>query len=247
MFLSHGSSNSRGVCTIISNDLDYSVNECVSDENGRFILLDLTLGSNNLILLNVYAPTKDKLQEQNNFLKTILDLTNEYIGKNIIIGGDFNTCLNPQVDKKGGKLDTQSCYNKDIHSFIENFDLCYIWRIRNPNTQRYTWQRNTISGIVQSRLDFFLVSMHLQHVITCSNISPSINSDHSLISFKLTLTNQWARGKVFFKFNTSLLTEDAYIERVNNCFTEYQNNQTMENKGLEWDYIKCTNYQLCFV
>ena len=55
----------------------------------------------------------------------------------------------------------------------------------------------------------------------------------------MTLTNQWARGRVFFKFNTSFLTEDAYIERVNNCFTEYQNNQTMENNGLEWEYIKC--------
>ena len=74
MFFLNGSSYSRGVCTIISNDLDYSVNECASDENVRFILLDLTLGSTNLILLNVYATTKDKLQEQNNFLKTILDL-----------------------------------------------------------------------------------------------------------------------------------------------------------------------------
>lgn len=58
----------------------------------------------------------------------MLNLSNEYIGKNIIIGGDFNTCLNPQVDKKGGKLDTQSCYNKDIHS---RFPCVYAPATRN--------------------------------------------------------------------------------------------------------------------
>jgi hypothetical protein len=36
------------------------------------------------------------------FLEELNTFMLEYVGSNLIIGGDFNITLNPKVDKKGG-------------------------------------------------------------------------------------------------------------------------------------------------
>ena len=38
---------------------------------------------------------------------------------------------------------------------IETFELCDIWRIRNPTEKRFTFRRNHISGYIKQRLDYF--------------------------------------------------------------------------------------------
>ena len=39
---------------------------------------------------------------------------------------------------------------------IESFELCDIWRIRNPTEKRFAFRQNHISGYIQRRLDYFL-------------------------------------------------------------------------------------------
>ena len=58
VFYSHGVSNSRGVAILMPNNLDFVVQQEISDKNGRFILLDILIDDIRLILVNVYAPTK---------------------------------------------------------------------------------------------------------------------------------------------------------------------------------------------
>ena len=57
------------------------------------------------MLINVYAPNKDK--DLIEFLKSLLiTLKKENLDseENTIIGGDFNCSLNPAIDKEGGIL-----------------------------------------------------------------------------------------------------------------------------------------------
>ena len=42
---------------------------------------------------------------------------------------------------------------------IESFELCDIWRIRNPKEKRFTFRQNHISGCIQRRLDYFFLSL----------------------------------------------------------------------------------------
>jgi len=100
---SHGTCGSRGVAVLFPKKLDVKLNHKIKDVNGRFILIDMTLDSEHFILVNIYAPTKDKEGEQINFLTYIENILQDYSDRNIIIGGDLNTCLDPLCDKSGGK------------------------------------------------------------------------------------------------------------------------------------------------
>ena len=79
-----------------------------------------------LALLNVYAPTLDKQNEQVAFLDTIIPYVNEYSHK-IIMAGDFNTYLS-NLDKHGnaGKI---TAYTTRINTLMNELDLCDIFRV----------------------------------------------------------------------------------------------------------------------
>ena len=56
----------------------------------------------------------------------------------IIVGGDFNVILDPDLDGRGGnnkKRDSAKLV-EDMHL---DFELLDIWRIRNPTASRFSW------------------------------------------------------------------------------------------------------------
>ena len=70
-----------------------------TDIEGRFILLDCTMSDGRYIIINIYAPAIDKMQEQVNFINFVLDMLQSYLGEKIIIGGDFNLDLHKSQKK----------------------------------------------------------------------------------------------------------------------------------------------------
>ena len=56
------------------------------------------------MLVNLYAPTKDNPEEQKLFLNFVREHLCDFLGKKIIIGGDFNMYMNPELDKKGRNM-----------------------------------------------------------------------------------------------------------------------------------------------
>ena len=123
---------------------------------------------------------------------------------------------------------------------MDDMGLVDIWRIRNPNLLRFTRRQRTKKGYVHSRLDFFLVPVYLEYQIVDTDIKPSIYSDHSIVEINLEGASNISRGKGFWKFNSSLLTDRAYTHKVKECIREtMENNRELENKSLLWDLIKC--------
>ena len=49
------------------------------------------------------------------------------------MGGDFNTVLNVDLDKKNGNLHTHKKCREKINSFINTSKIVDIWRILNPD------------------------------------------------------------------------------------------------------------------
>ena len=64
--------------------------------------------------------------------------------------------------KKGGKFENLSDYGKNLLNFIDDYALTDIWRIRNQNRKQFPRRENTKGGIIQSRLDNWLISSILQ-------------------------------------------------------------------------------------
>ena len=96
----------------------------------------------------------------------------------------------------------------------EHLDLVDIWRLQNLNTKRYTKREKTRNGLVQSRIDYFLVSCHLEYMITYSDILPNIKSDHSLLKIALLQQDEERRGRGIWKLNISLLQNSQYVNLI---------------------------------
>ena len=152
----------------------------------------------------------------------------------------MNTYLNAKLDKKGLAKESNDKYTEDLVELMETNNLLDIWRILNPDSKRYTWRGMTRSGQAHSRLDYFLISSNMIYDLSKASISPSIRSDHSIISISFKLIDSVERGRGFWKFNGSLLKDKQYVDMINQVIIDttasYQN---LANKSLLWDMIKC--------
>ena len=240
-YFSHGSSNSRGVAILLPQDSKVSI--CVrsvkNDLSGRILLLDCEIEGNPLLIVSIYAPTKDNVEHQISFLDNLKMLLEDYSDKPMVIGGDFNTYLNPKIDKQGGKAEKSSSYHSNLTTLIEEYSLADIWRLRNKDKLQFTWRSKAHTGLIQSRLDFFLVSLALESEIGNVAIAPSIGTDHSIITMSLNIPNTQKRGNSFWKFNNSLLKDIEYVNSVKKMIQEIIAENYFNDKTLLWEYTKC--------
>ena len=238
---SHGEFNARGVCILIPPGLNPEIKiiKEQKDNQGRLIMLKVEIESKTYILINVYCPTKDDPKSQNIFLNEILELIDEYSEEHIIIGGDLNTYLEVDRDKKGIRVEKQSNYSVRWNTIMEEYSLIDIWRVRHPDLLQFTRREKSRSGIVQSRLDYFIISLGLGYCVGKSFIKPGICSDHSLININIEILGCSKRGKGYWKFNNSLLTDKKYIEIIKNVIRDIKENDNMENKNTLWEFTKC--------
>ena len=68
---------------------------------------------------------------------------------------------------------------------IESFELCDIWRIRNPTEKRFTFRQNTFQDTYSEGLIIFFVSNKLQESMKNTDILASLSTDQSPICFTL--------------------------------------------------------------
>ena len=60
-----------------------------------------------------------------------------------IIGGDFNTHLDSNLDNLGGRIESKPSVKKNKEIMISN-DLIDIWRICNPDKKQFTWTQKIL-------------------------------------------------------------------------------------------------------
>ena len=240
MYFSHGSNHSKGVMVLFKNNLECNVKEYISDDNGRFIVIDVTINDCKFLLCNMYAPNSNAPTEQKLFFTNINEMINkmnEDADKMIISGGDMNILMNPALDRDGGN----ARYNKDVmsqvDSWLESCDLIDIWRVRNPNVRQYTWRQPT--PLIQSRLDYWFVSDVMQDIISAVEISPAINSDHSAICMKISSNFNDMKGPSYWKFNNSLCDDKQYCDelatKIKDWLIKYDN---VTDARLVWELLK---------
>ncbi len=245
IFFSHGESNARGVAILCPVKKTYDVVKVDNDMDGRFVLLELNVDGKNILLCNIYAPTQEPgfgQTRQMAFFHTLKDKLTPYADRDvdIIIGGDFNTHLNPKLDKQhcSSENKAKTDFANNIINLCKEMNLADCWRIMNSDTARYTWRQP--NPIRQSRLDYWLVSVNILNSIENCDIQPSYKSDHSLITLDTKSEAQNDRGPGMWKFNVSLLKNQDYVECVNTWLTERKHDyEYLEDKALKWDLIKC--------
>ena len=119
------------------------------------------------------------------------------------------------------------------------YSLIDIWRTRHPTEQKFTRTERSRAGLVQSRLDYWLISESITYLIRDSSIKPGKRSDHSLIKILIELIGTQERGPSYWKFNNALLFERDYVDTIKNEIVAIKKNCNLSNKNTFWDYAKC--------
>ena len=206
-------SRSRGVAIFFNNNFEFKLNKTHTDDSGNVLILDILIFDRKITLVNIYGPNKDTPE-------FYIDLENKLIefGNNdIIIVGDFNMILNPQIDCINYKHLNNPNARLQVLRLMNDFNLFDVWREENEEKKLFTWKRKNQEGAIQmGRLDFFLVSQTLINFSCKEKIRPCYKSDHSIIELTLTFNKEFSNKRNFWKFNNSLLHNTDFIKEVKN-------------------------------
>ena len=237
MYFSNGASNARGVAIIITENYEYKRLKVEKDTEGRFLILEIERQGTIYTIGNIYAPTRNFERDQQrcflNFTTQLETMQNIHT----ILGGDLNLYMNPRLDKMDNSSDHNDNWNfrADVCSFMETNNIVDAWRTVNPDKRCFTWHR----AEKRSRLDYVLTSEHLLNFIDDVNILPGIQSDHSLLKLSLKSGNKHEKGRGFWKFNSSLLHDPVYVDKIKKAIRETaQNYEGLEDKRMLWEIIK---------
>ena len=230
-YWSHGTTDSKGCAVLIDRDADFKVNNCISDSDGRYVLLQYSLYEQNFTLINVYAPNEDNPE----FWLNIFRLFEEYEGNRILVG-DFNVALNPEIDRSNNKARNNDRSKEIINNYCEDSYLMDVWRDRNPELKTYTFIRNKPS-FIGSRLDYILVDSRIISWTKDVRIVPGFRSDHSAVIIDLQpLTVK--SGKGFWRLNTRLLFEIDYVTKIQQTIEQISEAGEESDKRDLWEMIK---------
>ena len=101
IFSNHGTNRSKGVMILINPQSDIEGKQFFADKEGRLLGVKVEIEHETINIWNIYAP--NDLQDRKKFIEFLKKSILEHgiNGKNVF-GGDFNTVLNPSLDRIGG-------------------------------------------------------------------------------------------------------------------------------------------------
>ena len=237
LFFSHGTNHSCGVMVLIRSDLDFNLKSVEVDVQGRYVVIEADVQGSNFLFVNTYAP--NKVQEQCHFFDNLNKIIENFVvdkEQKIVIGGDLNVALDSDLDCSGGNPFKKDSV-KNIQDLCLDYDLVDIWRIRNPDTKRFTWRQK--KPLIQRRLDYWLISDVCQEDIEKTDIISSINSDHSAIILHFNNIDRQKHGPSFWKFNASLAEDAHFVTLLNETMPTWLDEfKEVTDKRILWDLIK---------
>lgn len=216
MFFSSYTSNSRGVCILIHKNLPFTLESCIKDSCGRYIIIKGLLYGKYISILNVYAPPGHPTDFITKAFLEFAELETECS----IVGGDFNCHLNPLIDRMPADSRAPSKRARALVEACEELGLIDIWRTVHPTQTEFSFFSNAHKSA--SRIDYFFLSkLMLSFVVSCDMGTISI-SDHSPVYLQLlffekqSFSNSW-------RFNSNLLSDPRFISYFKSEFNIFYN------------------------
>ena len=84
------------------------------------------------------------------------------------------------------------------------------------------------------------MSSDLQDCIKTINVIPFVNTDHSNVCLQIRVLNDYRRGRQYWKFNSSLLSNNVRIEKMNREIErcEKEDLKDLADPRVKWDFLK---------
>lgn len=220
-----GNTQQAGVAIYISPNtvnLEILENHTTLDHNGNYVAVTVRWYDQTLRIISTYLPANPI--ERTAKLEQMWADTTLWRPGAIIMGGDFNTCLDPELDSTGytGDFSGWLTTNPPLANLITNHDLLDSWRIVNPEGRAYTWARSQ-SSAQRSRLDRIYISRalmaHLEDPGT-RHTPPSI-SDHCIADLSIRCTTDVFIHKTTWKFSKELTLNNRWTRSISFLLKSY--------------------------
>ena len=160
--LSQGSKRSKGLLTLFDKSF-CNDNMRILDKSDRILTSSLTVNNETIIITNVYSPS-DNIDHKIIFLKYLgnnisaLMNRNDINTDNLILLGDFNTCLNNNIDIISGNPHPDRLV-KTFNEVVNVLNVNDIFRIKHPSQKAFTWSRKKRNEpMICRRLDYLFIS-----------------------------------------------------------------------------------------
>ena len=132
---SPGTNRSSGVAIVFKSQ--HVLTSSLSDQQGRFVCGQFTVADQTFSLCNVYGP--NTAREGALFFESLYPVLDPDLPS--IVCGDFNTVVDPHLDRRGCNISSPWTYNwsSTLTTFMSTFSLFDAWRRLHPNAEGYTY------------------------------------------------------------------------------------------------------------
>lgn len=212
------SANYNTVCILIHKKISFVQNAIISDPEGRYIIINISINNSPITIGNVYGPNSDDPAFFQSFFSAISNMTDC-----LVTITDFNTILDPSMDYSENSKSKQIWQSTStIKQFMGDLGLAHSWRIQHPFNREYS----------------FFFARPPPSNITQSIIHPIIIRDHAPVTINWS-TNQTHRTTPRWRFKTSLL-QDPHFDSLKRkwAFFLEMNDSPESSPSLLWETEK---------
>ena len=148
---------------LINNNISCDIRRTLVDPNGNFIIMELKMSDKTLTLASIYGTNDDMPQ----FYKTIRKNINDFSNDNIVICGDWNLVLDPDMDNEIYRHINNPNARREVLKFIDEDQFIDIFRFINDD-KGFTWRRLNPEKS-KARLDYLSLVMRKPAFCICEN------------------------------------------------------------------------------
>ena len=132
----------------------------------------------------------------------------------------FNATVDPYIDRFGCNPEFPNNWASTHRELMSTFALCDAWCASHPGVKEFTWRRT--NGSQGSRIDMIWLPERYLGLVRTIEISPFLRSDHQCVYLEITFPWGVERGPGRWKFNVSLLQNEAFCTGVNDFLCNWR-------------------------
>lgn len=225
--------SARGVAVLFKKNLEFGGFKVDSDKKGRYIIISCQICGHDFVFINVY----NSMDERIKFTEFTYLSTQIPPSAYLVIGGDFNTVLDSDLDRTSTLRNRSHRKSFDaLQRFLEAFNLVDVWRCVYPEVKSFTFFN--VKG--QSRLDYFFLQSHMLARVTACNIHerPQYLDKEDHISDHAPLSVQIQTNGPKWQLDVFLLKDEACMEKLSCIIKTISRIKTKTRKGSLWPGVK---------
>ncbi len=231
IFHSKFNAKARGTAIIIHKKIQFSPSNVIADPQGRYIMVSGKLLHTQVLLVNVYGPNWDK-----NFVIKLIAALPSFNSDYLILGGDLNCVMDPNLDRSNPKPQVPSKMANEISAFLNQTGCVDPWRFYNPHNKVFSYFSHVHHSY--SRIDYFFIDKNLLPSVKGVEYSAIVESDHAPLLLDLSFPSNFTN--YIWRLNPSLLSDESFCQHVSSSIDSFLkfNSTEQVSPTILWETLK---------